>query len=113
MTTFMDKKKIIMLKEQGESNREVSRRTGIDRGTVSKYWDEYRKQLERLNEPGADVKAIQEKLLAAPKYNASGRKRQKYTEEVEACLKGILKEEAKKDRVLGPAHKQKLTNKQI
>jgi hypothetical protein len=32
---------------------------------------------------------------------------------VEACLKGILKEEAKKDRLLGPAHKQKLTNKQI
>jgi transposase len=109
----MDKKKIIMLKEQGESNREVSRRTGTDRGTVSKYWNEYRKQLQQLNEPGADIKTIQEKLLAAPKYNASGRKRHKYTEEVEACLKGILKEEAKKDRLLGAAHKQKLTNKQI
>ena len=30
----MDKKKIIMLKEQGLSNREVARQTGHDRDTV-------------------------------------------------------------------------------
>jgi hypothetical protein len=113
MTGFMDKKDIIMLKEQGLSNREVSRRTGRDRDTVSKYWNAYRQQLRQLEEPGADTKAIQESLLVAPKYNATKRKRVKYTEELDKRLKEILKEEAQKDRLFGPGHKQKLTNKQI
>ena len=113
MVKFMDKKDIIMLKEQGLSNREVSRETGHDRKTISKYWDEYRRQLHRLEEPGTDVKAIQESLFAGPKYNATNRKRHKYTEAVDESLKAILKEEERKDRLFGPGHKQKLNNKQI
>jgi transposase len=113
MTGFMEKKEIIMLKEQGLSNREVSRRTGHDRETVAKYWNEYRHQLSRLKEPGTDTKAIQESLLAKPKYKATNRKRHKYTEELEKRLKEILKEEMRKDRLFGAGHKQKLTNKQI
>jgi transposase len=95
------------------SNREVSRQTGCDRKTVSKYWEEYLGRLRQLDNPNADVKAIQESLLAKPKYNALGRKRRKYTEEMEDRLKGILKEEARKDALFGPGHKQKLKNKQI
>jgi len=113
MTGFMDKKDIIMLKEQGLSNREVSRRTGRDRDTVSKYWNEYRQQLRRLEEPGADTKSVQEGLLLEPKYKATNRKRPKYTEELDKRLKAILKEETRKDRLFGAGHKQKLTNKQI
>lgn len=113
MTTFMDKKDIIMLKEQGLSNREVARRTGHDRKTVSKYWSEYQGQLKKLEEPNADTKAIQETLLSEPKYDARNRKRHKYTEELDTRLKAILKEESRKDRLFGPGHKQKLTNKQI
>jgi transposase len=109
----MEKKDIIMLKEQGLSNREVSRRTGSDRGTVSKYWNEYQQGLEELSKPGADVKAIQATLFAEPKYNARNRKKTKYTEALDARLKAILKEEARKDRLFGSGHKQKLTNKQI
>jgi len=66
-----------------------------------------------LNEPGADVKAIQAALFAKPTYDVSNRKRHKYTEEVDKRLKEILKEEARKDRLFGSGHKQKLTNKQI
>jgi transposase len=113
MVKFMGKKKIIMLKEQGLSNREVARRTGHDRGTVSKYWNEYRQQLQRLDEPGVDVKAIQEGLLVKPTYNATNRKRRKYTDELDKRLKAILKEEERKNRLFGSGHKQKLTNKQI
>ena len=102
-----------MLKEEGLSNREVSRRTGHDRDTVSKYWNEYRQQLQLLDKPGTDVKAIQESLLSAPKYDSSNRKRHKYTEELDARLKAILKEEERKTRLFGAGHKQKLTNKQI
>jgi len=109
----MDKKTIIMLKEQGLSNRAVARRTGHDRKTVSKYWEEYRRSLQLLKEPGADAKAIQESLLAKPRYNAATRTRRKYTEEMDKRLKAILKEEERKDRLFGPGHKQNLTNKQI
>jgi hypothetical protein len=87
--------------------------TGYDRKTVSKYWEEYQRKVKELEEPGADVKTIQESLLSKPKYNSSGRTRWKYTAEVEARLKTILKEETSKDRLFGSGHKQKLTNKQI
>ena len=110
MVKFMDKKDIIMLKEQGLSNREVARRTGRDRDTVSKYWHEYKRGLSELEKPGADVRAIQENLLAEPKYNATGRKRHKYTEELDKRLKAIMKEEERKDRLFGPGH---MTREQV
>jgi len=113
MVNFMDKKEIIMLKEQGLSNRAVSRQTGQDRKTVSKYWEEYQRKLRRLEEPGIDVKAIQESLLTEPEYDSSKRGRRKYTEKLDVRLKEILKEEERKTRLFGPGHKQKLTNKQI
>ena len=113
MVKFMKKKDVIMYKEQGLSTREVARRTSLDRGTVTKYWNEYREQLQMLDSPGADVKAIQDSLLSAPKYNTGSRQRRKYTVEVEESLQEILKEEERKDRILGPGHKQKRTNKQI
>ena len=113
MVKFMEKKDIIMLKEQGLSTREVARRTGHDRGTVSKYWSEYQQGLQQLSKPKADVKAIQEALFAEPKYNSRNRQRRKYTEALDTRLKAILKEEARKDRLFGSGHKQKLTNKQI
>jgi transposase len=113
MVNFMEKKDIIMLKEQGLSNREVSRRTGADRETVAKYWNEYRQTLQELEKPGADIKEIQESLLSEPEYSVRNRKRHKYTEGMDKRLKAILKEESRKDRLFGPGHKQKLTNKQI
>jgi transposase len=113
MVKFMGKKDIIMLKEQGKSNREVSRLTGHDRKTVSKYWKEYQLQLVKLAEDGADVKLIQEELLSSPKYKVNGRKRRKYTKEMDDRLRSILRAEEGKTRLFGPKHKQKLTNKQI
>ena len=113
MVKFVDKKDIIMLKEQGLSNREVARRTGRDRGTVSKYWQEYSARLRQLGDAEADVRAVQESLLAEPKYDSSKRIRRKYTEELDKRLREIVKEEERKDRLFGPGHKQKLTNRQI
>jgi transposase len=113
MVNYVDKKEIIRLKEQGQSNREVARRTGADRKTVSKYWKEYQQRMQGLDEPGADIREVQDSLLKTPKYNATNRKRHKYTEELDKRLKEILKEEERKSRLFGPGHKQKLTNKQI
>ena len=113
MTTFMKKKDIIIYKEQGMSNRAVARKTGHDRKTVSKYWGEYQRRMQEMEEPGADVTAIQEELFAKPRYDTSGRIRRKYTEELDNRLRDILKEEAQKDRLFGPGHKQKRTDMQI
>jgi transposase len=113
MPDYMDKKQIIALKEEGKSNREAAGRTGWDRKTVSKYWNEYRQKLQQLEQAGADARAVQDSLLAAPKYNSANRTRRNYTEELDNRLKEILKEEERKTRILGPRHKQKLTSKQI
>jgi transposase len=113
MVEHMEKKRIIELKEEGKSNREVARRTGFDRDTVSKYWNEYQRRLHELTQPGADTRAIQDSLFATPKRASATRIRTKYTEEVDTRLKGILKEEERKTRLLGPTHKQKLSNRQI
>ncbi len=102
-----------MLKEQGLSNREVARRTGRDRETVSKYWNGYQRQLKELEEPEADVRAIQGNLFSEPKYRTTKLKRHKYTEELNKRLKAMLKEEERKTRLFGSGHKQKLTNKQM
>ena len=113
MVKFLGKIDIIRLKEEGNSNRKVSRLTGHDRKTVSKYWNDYCKKLKELEKSGADTKAIQEELLGKPKYKSQCRGRRKYTEELDKRLKEILKEEEAKTRLLGEGHKQKLTNKQI
>jgi transposase len=109
----MNKRKIIEHKEEGLSNREVARRTGYDRDTVSKYWNEYRRRLQELSEAGADTRAIQDSLFATPKRISASRTRSKYTEAVDGRLKEILKWEEKKTRLLGSNHKQKLSNRQI
>ena len=41
MVSIMEKHTIITLKNEGHSNREVAKITGIHRKTVGKYWNEY------------------------------------------------------------------------
>jgi len=110
-----DKAKVITLKNESVSNREVARRTGLNRETVSKYWEEYKRTRHELQtqEPELDAKQMQEKLLSPPKYATKERPKRKYTPEVENRLKEILKEEKRKDVILGQGHKQSLTNKQV
>lgn len=113
MMEFMDKKDILDLKQQGVSNRETARRLGVDRKTVAKYWKEYKLGMTQLNEKDADTRAIQEELYKKPKYQSARRGVRKYTQELEDRLREMLAEERRKDTILGPGHKQKLTNKQI
>ena len=115
MVDLEQKAEVIRLKNAGESNREVARRTGLDRGTVSKYWEEYRRKRFELTSKGLsiDEKQLQEEVTKAPKYDASNRKALKYSDKIEERLKEILESEKRKDVVLGVGHKQKMTNKQI
>ena len=116
MTGMADKAKVITLKNEGLSNREVSRRTGLNRETVSKYWEEYKRLKHKLMQGNEsckvmDEKQVQEELLKAPKYTVNGRVKRKYTEEMEERLKEILKGEKRKDSILGVGHKQSMTNR--
>jgi len=113
MVDLMKKVEVINLKNKGLSNREVSRQTGLNRETVSKYWEEYKRKRNELLQNGANQKQIQEELTAKPKYDTRGRKPFKYTKEMESRLKELLESEQRKNMILGAGHKQKMTNKQI
>ena len=112
MIDLKGKHAIIKLKEEGHSNREVARLTGVHRKTVARYWDEYVRQLDALPITG-DVKALQEAIVSVPKYHSGNRTPRKYTEAIDVLLELILAEEAAKDAVLGSRHKQRLTVVQI
>ena len=51
---LMDKHAIIRLKNQGYSNREVSKILKINRKTVAKYWNKYISILSFTYSPKAD-----------------------------------------------------------
>jgi len=107
-----DKYTIIRLKEEGHSNHEIQRMTGIHRKTVAKYWSEYQAELSMLGFNDS-LRDIQELIVSAPKYDTRGRGPIKYTKEIDAALDVILAAEDAKDSILGPKHKQKLTGVQI
>lgn len=110
----MDKSAIIKLKEQGYSNRKVSKMTGIHRKTVGTYWNEYKLNLQKLDNAKNELEVIQiqEEIISAPKYNSANRVRRTITDEFLKALEIILNEEDEKAKMLGP-NKQELTKIQI
>ena len=96
----MDKHAIIRLKNQGYSNREAAKILKIDRNTIGKYWNEYKDNVTKLDNPNLDRDLIQEKIAKAPSYDSSNRKKVKYPKEIDDCLDEILAMEKKKDKAL-------------
>jgi transposase len=115
MVGLEKKSEVIRLKNEGNSNREVARQTGLNRETVSKYWEEYKRKRHELTQKGVEVdkKQVQEEITKTPKYDASKRKSSKYSDKIETRLKELLESEKRKDALLGTGHKQKMTNRQI
>jgi hypothetical protein len=107
----MDKYSIVKLKLKGISNREVSRLTGVDRKTVSKYWIDYTTNMESLKEEDY-IEVIQERIINTPSYNSSNRQPRKYTKEIDMLVDDILIAEDEKNKLLG-RNKQYLTQCQI
>lgn len=109
----MDKARIITLKREGVSTREISRRTGMSRDTIAKYWRRFVELNNKLKETPELKEEIQDEMLSKPKSVPRTRTRHKFTPELEERLHEILAEEKHKDRILGANHKQGLTNNQI
>lgn len=111
----MDKYAIIKLKMEGVSNRQVAKILGIDRKTVADYWNEYSASLEKLgydSNSEEDLRALQSRMLDAPRYDSSSRRPKKYTAELDAYIDEILAAEEEKKKLLG-WKKQQLTGVQI
>ena len=112
MINLMDKHAIIRLKNQGYSNREAAKILKINRKTVAKYWNEYKDNVKKLDDPNLDRALIQEKIAKAHSYDSSNRKKVKYTKDLEDYLDEILAREIRKDELL-KNHKQQLSVVQI
>lgn len=116
MLNLMDKYSIIKLKLRGHSNRVVAKELGINRKTVSKYWNQYQDAVIKLEKEGGtpdEIRVLQETIVEAPRYDSSKRGPVKYTKALDTYIDRILADEEEKNRKLGPAHKQHLTNVQI
>lgn len=109
----MDKGRIIGMKQAGMSTRKIAKETGHDRKTIAKIWNEYVDLSAKLKEEGVDSRAVQSVMMEERKYKSSARTRRKYTEKLDTRLKEIVENEHVKNRLMGAAHKQKLTNLQI
>ena len=109
----MGKAKIITLKQEGVSTREISRRTGMSRDTIAKYWREFVELNNQLKENPKLKEEIQDEMLSKPKSVPRTRVKRKFTPKLEERLHEILDEEKRKDSILGTNHKQHLTNNQI
>ena len=114
MKDLMDKLSIIKLKEQGYSNRKVEKLLKINRKTVSKYWNEYLENLNKLTneKDNSKIVEIQEAITSEPKYNTQSRMRRKLTDDFFTQLQNILESEEEKKKILG-TNKQCLTKIQI
>ena len=105
---------IIQLKQAGKSFTEIGYTLGLNRQTVSKYWNKY-KRLSKELEATTDkqrIAEIQEEMMAGPKYTTGRRRPTKKTPEFYNDIKMILKEEEIKRQTL-KTHKQSLTKYQI
>ena len=86
----------------------------INRKTIAKYWNEYKDNLNELQNETDSIKIaeIQEKIISAPQYNTKSRMRRKLTPEFFKQLEYILNSEEEKKKILG-TNKQSLTKLQI
>lgn len=106
---------ILRRKKEGKTNEEIANELNISRNTVSKYWNKYKKLLSEIEDCSDDkiARELCEKIDKVSKYDTSSRRPIKYNEEIDTALRKILDDEKKKNALLGPHHKQALTNTQI
>ena len=86
----MDKYTIIKLKEEGMSNRQIAKQTGIDRKTVAKIWRMYVEDIKKLYDSKSKLEEIQERIVSKPTYNASKRLPRKYNDDIDKFIDEIL-----------------------
>lgn len=91
---------LLMFLRDGKSQRAIERETGVSRKTIRKYIREYEEQKAQLVAAnlGAvkDIRELTDSIIAPPRYDSSGRKKRKVTEELTAAIKVHLEENERK-----------------
>lgn len=107
MITLMNKQEIILsIVRDGLSQREVHRRTGVDRKTIRKYIREYEAKKAKLATNGAEDPALIEDLVSPSKYKTRNSIKRKLTNETIEEINKYLKENEEKSRT-GKSKQQK------
>lgn len=101
MIGLEQKQKIILAYfHEGASQREIARRTGVDRKTIRKYIVEYEQQREELiqTDDAARIAVLTDGIVQPPKYRTGDRPKLVVTEEVEERIRGFLAENEERRR---------------
>lgn len=110
MINLLQKQELILkYYREGESQREISRQTGISRKTICKYIKQYEGRRAELlgSQEGADNSALIEAIVEAPKYTVGERPKRKLTEEMVQKIQAYLDEnEEKKKKGQGKQQKK-------
>ncbi len=99
MIKLNTKREVIMMHLRDNiSKRQISRRTGLSRTTVSKYIDSYEKSIKDLDESSdkAASKVFVNEIVTSPKYDCSNRPKIKLTDEVKDKIQKMLLENEEK-----------------
>jgi transposase len=112
MIDMLDKGHIIKLIEKGMSFRQVSKKTGLDRKTVTRYYKEHEKLMEKISESDcpSEIRDIQNDITSKPAYKKREKRLIKWTEDMDEFLDHQLELEKDRDNKFGVNHKQKITN---
>ncbi|MCL0081398.1 IS21 family transposase [Peptococcaceae bacterium] len=99
MITLVQKQELILkYYREGESQREISRQTGISRKTISKYIKQYEEKRQQLlaSKDGTDNSILIEAIVESPKYTVGERPKRKLTEEMVQKIQAHLDENKEK-----------------
>lgn len=111
MITLIDKIHIIKLIEGGMSYRAVSRKTGVDRKTITRYYREHLSTVELLSNATNDdeIRTLQNRIIQKPEYSEREPINRKWTKEMSALVDLHLDREQDRNQKFGPNHKQHIT----
>lgn len=101
MISLGEKQRIIIGRyNEGKSQREIARETGINRKTVSKYIKEYEEARSKVLEEKSQERKddLIESIIERPKYNGKNRKKIKLNKDIMEKIENYLKENEEKRR---------------
>ena len=113
MITLFDKVHIIkLIEDEGLSIRAASRKTGKDRKTITRYYNEYLELKEKLEKTDCEIQArdLQNAIIGKPNYTKRDRVNRKWTKEMDEFMDYHLELENDRNIKFGINHKQRLTN---
>ncbi len=84
MIRMSTKQKIILRKyRDGDSERKIARELKVNRTTVRRYLNEYKRAREELLCSDPNDESLIDNLVKPPTYNSTNRDKKKYTEEID------------------------------